>query len=814
MKVYKILYMVIGFSGLLAMNAKANSKAVELKFDFREISNWTTSFNNSGCQNYNGTGIKVESIDGIGLITTDFSHPAVNQNWYGCIGCPRGCLANPSITQKPLDSNELLYICEIRYKQLTYNHRLSVVWDTTGNPSWGNYGLPYGRDWITQTFPVILSGGRINNLHIHMSSYGDPAVETAEIEYLLLRIPRVYDYKSELTAAEKTIKGLKLALLNANNNEILQAKETLNTLQQAFTQFHDMLSVEVPTWTASEIETHLQKLLTVMMKADEFRGKLSNQQLTKKQPVAYRMDTSLRKVFPTEPIGGIEPDKYIVNMAKNEWESFQLLILAGKEEFHVTKVEATFPENRKTGRVMSNARIEIYRVGFVNIEKPTPGNFRTGLWPDPLLPVDSFVVKEHSIQPVWISVYVPANVDAGEYRGWITVYGEKNTSDKIQYNIKVRKFTLSEKRHLKTPLAACTMFDDRVSKFNSWYPESEHPRDEIFGKLYQLMTDYLVDASRVPLRHVKINGYENNELKLDFSEADKWTQYCLDKNMGYMSFYYSSEFDKYGSHGQDYAKAYTEHIREKKWEDDTFVYIRDEPVPTEYEIVRKRCDAIKTIAPELPRMITAIIDVNSLVGCVDIWCPSISDGPTFEQVQRCRKRGEKVWFYVSVSPKKPWPNFFIDYPATDHRVLFWMAYKYGAEGFLYYAMDAWDFMGNSNYDADPSRRFPNKFNTLTCLDGNGDGLLIYPGTDGPWASQRLSIIRDGIEDYEYMALLEELIEKLPQDDKLVMKAKEILKINDEVVKNLEVYTNEVSVILNERKKIGDIIEEINRRINK
>jgi hypothetical protein len=237
-------------------------------------------------------------------------------------------------------------------------------------------------------------------------------------------------------------------------------------------------------------------------------------------------------------------------------------------------------------------------------------------------------------------------------------------------------------------------------------------------------------------------------------------------------------------------------------------------VPTEYKAVRERCKIIKEIAPELPRMITAIIDVNSLVGYVDIWCPSISDGPTIEQVQRCRQRGEDVWFYVSVSPKKPWANFFIDYPAIDHRILFWMAYKYGAQGFLYYAMDAWDFAGNSNYDPDPSKRFPNQFNTLTCLDGNGDGLLIYPGTDGPWSSQRLDIIRDGIEDFEYMALLEDLIQKLPQNDELVIKAKEILKVNDDIVKNLEVYTTETSVLLSERDKIGNLLEEIGRRVRK
>lgn len=44
---------------------------------------------------------------------------------------------------------------------------------------------------------------------------------------------------------------------------------------------------------------------------------------------------------------------------------------------------------------------------------------------------------------------------------------------------------------------------------------------------------------------------------------------------------------------------------------------------------------------------------------------------------------------------------------------------------------------------------------------SGDGSLLYPGKpvgiDGPVASQRLAVIRDGIEDYDYLCLAEELL---------------------------------------------------------
>ena len=37
----------------------------------------------------------------------------------------------------------------------------------------------------------------------------------------------------------------------------------------------------------------------------------------------------------------------------------------------------------------------------------------------------------------------------------------------------------------------------------------------------------------------------------------------------------------------------------------------------------------------------------------------------------------------------------------------------------------------------------------------GDGKLVYGGTDGPIGSIRLAAVRDGIEDFGYLALLKE-----------------------------------------------------------
>jgi uncharacterized protein (TIGR03382 family) len=94
-----------------------------------------------------------------------------------------------------------------------------------------------------------------------------------------------------------------------------------------------------------------------------------------------------------------------------------------------------------------------------------------------------------------------------------------------------------------------------------------------------------------------------------------------------------------------------------------------------------------------------------------------------------------------------WPSYMIDASAVRNRAMEWLSFLYDATGELYwetafaYTKDAW----RSQFD----------------FSGNGDGTLFYPGTPAriggqthiPVASIRLKMIREGMEDYEYLRLL-------------------------------------------------------------
>ncbi|MCP3961227.1 MAG: DUF4091 domain-containing protein, partial [bacterium] len=113
-----------------------------------------------------------------------------------------------------------------------------------------------------------------------------------------------------------------------------------------------------------------------------------------------------------------------------------------------------------------------------------------------------------------------------------------------------------------------------------------------------------------------------------------------------------------------------------------------------------------------------------------------------------------VWWYFLYGDRPPLPNpTVMDRTGIEARITPWLAWRERVEGLVYYSTTAWD----------PS---PWTDPWLDDRDGNGDGFLFYPPTDGTIAydpcqpqsnrlvtSIRWELLREGMEDYEYLWLL-------------------------------------------------------------
>ncbi|MFW6156686.1 MAG: DUF4091 domain-containing protein, partial [Armatimonadota bacterium] len=202
-----------------------------------------------------------------------------------------------------------------------------------------------------------------------------------------------------------------------------------------------------------------------------------------------------------------------------------------------------------------------------------------------------------------------------------------------------------------------------------------------------------------------------------------------------------------------YLAATADWLRDLGYLDLAYIYMKDEPNDAEeYEIVRQQGALIHEADPEIARMCTEQTKTSKpewgdLYGAVDIWCPlwGLWDEPTANERL---KLGERLWSYTALcqGPEgTPW--WQIDSHPLNYRAPFWTSWSYDITGFLYWSSVYWGaYDGMEGIWNAP--HFREKF--------WGEGMLLYPGQpagiEGPVTSIRLKLIREAMEDYEYMVL--------------------------------------------------------------
>ena len=163
------------------------------------------------------------------------------------------------------------------------------------------------------------------------------------------------------------------------------------------------------------------------------------------------------------------------------------------------------------------------------------------------------------------------------------------------------------------------------------------------------------------------------------------------------------------------------------------------------------------------------------------------------RVQR-QKNGDKLWWYVCCgpSPSSNYCNLFTQQDGVKHRVLFWQQKQYNVTGLLYWSTSYWcDAAGGPWATAWTT--------PWTGTDTYGDGVLVYPGKavdiDGPVSGLRLEAVANGIEDYGYLTMAQELLGE-----------QYVSKIIAKVTKDLTHYTLSEAQFAKVRIALGEAIE--------
>ena len=145
------------------------------------------------------------------------------------------------------------------------------------------------------------------------------------------------------------------------------------------------------------------------------------------------------------------------------------------------------------------------------------------------------------------------------------------------------------------------------------------------------------------------------------------------------------------------------------------------------------------------------------------------------QARARRAAGDRFWAYAAEYKTND------GYEPLDLRVPYWLYWKYGITG-----------VHHSHGDNKYSLLYPN---------------ATYPHSDGleETPSIRWEMIRHGVQDYEYLWLLNDLIQK---NGKKGQRYRDLLQVPKSLAENDKEYTTDPRVLQDRRDKIAHAIEKL------
>jgi hypothetical protein len=524
-------------------------------------------------------------------------------------------------------------------------------------------------------------------------------------------------------------------------------------------------------------------------------------------------------LFP-EPVN----DRIDISLARNEYESFQLAVLPFDKNPEQLTVEVSDLTNDK-GEIIQKKNVDISAVGYNKIEWQADYVAEKGWHPDPLLPLQQGMSIEDidACRPVWITVYAPSETKPGSYSGTVTVRAKGMKEVRAALKCRIWDFDLPVASHLKTHSW------DQIDYFKNFYNLDEFPV-EWYERFCDLLLKNRFNPGSAGVNYV--SQTPDNAGVYDFSKVEKVLSHCIDRGLDRFSIiqmkkglYTPEDAEK----AYKYVEAYTKFLKNKGWLDKALVELWDEPTDLEWPYIKERAERLKKIDPDLRLQLFAeggpydffdkSTDKYGLNNLVNIWAPvNIIESP------ETQAKGGEIWTYFCTLARESAPNFFIDCPAIYQRSIAWYCWMYGVDGFEHWSSNY--FWRNVKAGKPMDQKWPNvPWDSRTYYYFNGEGQLVYPGPDGvPYSSMRLENFRDGMEDYEYLFRLRELLEKykdnttdpalneyrqlLNPEEYLLYKYPRKIKVT---LENTIRYPDQPERILDTRQKIALAIEDLQKR---
>lgn len=517
-----------------------------------------------------------------------------------------------------------------------------------------------------------------------------------------------------------------------------------------------------------------------------------------------------------------------VYAARGEYESFQVVVTAQNGPLVDVNASASPLENG-SGGVLDASHVTLYREVFVPVRHSVRyGVCPPGLVPDALVPFVNPYTGEEIAEPkwtdgkrvgprfgaadfdvfegqnavIWVDVRVPTDAKPGVYEGALKLTADNAAAVEVPVRLTVWDFVLPPGPTHENHFGGF----ERVAGYYGLDANSEQFH-KIEDRYIAMMAEHRINPP-VPAR-LKPEVGEDGTPQFSEELTAKWAEFMKRYNVTNVQVPRAPFGDITGANREkavNFYRGWYAFLDANGWAERAYLYMLDEPNDAEaYERVRELGAVVAEAEPRLRRLVveqpyTQNPAWGQLDQAVDIWCPLFGfiDG---DSVGRVQANGDEVWSYTALvqtappyHPKyesvKGWkpPFWELDFASSGYRTSPWLNRRYNITGVLYWSSVYWGSPDRNPWD-DPGFR----------VRYNGEGALFYPGDDagieGPVASIRLKSLRDGMEDYEYFALLEKL-----------SGADAVLSVVKEAVPDWGSITCDSAKILSLRRKLGAAIE--------
>mgnify|MGYP003575916133 CR=1 FL=1 len=432
------------------------------------------------------------------------------------------------------------------------------------------------------------------------------------------------------------------------------------------------------------------------------------------------------------------------------------------------------PLKNKNGRIIEARHVQAGFVGYVITDEygdkvSSCKNDRRGQqfdssWvADPIYIRQQIPAQRHAVQPIWVSVSVPATATAGTYTGSIEIEAGKKTILPITIEVLDRTLPPPAQWTFHLDLWQHPAAIARVANLPLWskaHFDAMRPYYTMLAKAGQkVITTSIIHE---PWDHQTYDDFpslvkwikkRDGSWQYDFSLFDRYVQFVMDCGIDQQINAYSmipwklsfTYFDE--AAGKDTAltvspgtEAYTQfwkpmltqfaaHLKSKGWFQKTTIAMDERPMKSMQAVIQ----LLKTIDKDWK--VTLAGNYHPEIE-KDIFDYSVASQFQFDTaaLKDRKATGKKSTFYTCCA--EPFPNGFTYSPPDEHVWIGWYVAANNFDGYLRWAYNSWpkNPMQDSRFELGPG----------------GDTYQIYPGAQ---SSIRFEKLIEGIQDFEKINVL-------------------------------------------------------------